>query len=132
MSTTVLFPTIQFCISMQFNSIRLTDKTCQVLTLRVRVDLGAMAVKEYSTFPKAPALLEPHHQIVLNYIQDTLWGSVTPLHRSSRGILQPQLTGQGPLWHAMSVSIKFTFMSQKEIFNRLLYLKPFNCVRTKD
>ena len=29
-----------------------------------RVDLGAMAMKGYSAFPKAPALLEPHHQIV--------------------------------------------------------------------
>ena len=29
-----------------------------------RVDLGAMAMKGYSTFPKTPALLEPHHQIV--------------------------------------------------------------------
>ena len=36
----------------------------QVLPLRARVDLGAMATKEYSAFPKAPALLEPHHQIV--------------------------------------------------------------------
>ena len=25
---------------------------------------GAMAMKGYSAFPKAPALLEPHHQIV--------------------------------------------------------------------
>ena len=31
-----------------------------VLPLRVRVDLGAMAIKRYSAFPKAPALLEPH------------------------------------------------------------------------
>ena len=36
----------------------------QVLPLRARVDLGAMAMKGYSTFPKALALLEPHHQIV--------------------------------------------------------------------
>ncbi len=28
------------------------------------VDLGAMAIKGYSALPKAPALLEPHHQIV--------------------------------------------------------------------
>ena len=31
---------------------------------RVRVDLGAMAMKGYSAFLKAPALLEPHHQVV--------------------------------------------------------------------
>ena len=28
------------------------------------VDLGAMAMKSYSAFSKAPALQEPHHQIV--------------------------------------------------------------------
>ena len=33
-----------------------------------------MAMKGCSTFPKAPALLEPHHQIVSCYIQDTHWG----------------------------------------------------------
>ena len=31
----------------------------------VRMDLGAIAMKRYSMFPKAPALLEPHRQIVL-------------------------------------------------------------------
>ena len=36
----------------------------QVLPRQARVDLGAMAVKGYSAFPKVPALLEPHHQIV--------------------------------------------------------------------
>ena len=36
----------------------------QMLPLQDRVDLGAMAMKEYSAFPKAPALLELHHLIV--------------------------------------------------------------------
>ncbi len=31
---------------------------------RARVDRGAMTMKGYSAFPKAPALLEPHYQIV--------------------------------------------------------------------
>ena len=35
-----------------------------VLPLRARVDRGAMAMKGYSAFPKAPALLEAHHLIV--------------------------------------------------------------------
>ena len=43
----------------------------QVLPLQVRVYLGVMKMKGYSTFPKVPALLEPHHQIVLCRIQDT-------------------------------------------------------------
>ena len=37
----------------------------QVLPLQARMDLGALAMKGYSTFPKAPALQEPRHQIVL-------------------------------------------------------------------
>ena len=51
----------------------------QVLPLRARVDQGVMAMKGYFTFPKAPALLEPHHQIVQCHIQDTRWGGVFPL-----------------------------------------------------
>ena len=46
---TVLFQAIQFSIS------------TQELPLQARVGLGAMAMKGYSAFPKAPALLEPHH-----------------------------------------------------------------------
>ena len=32
--------------------------------LQARVDLGVMAMKGYSVFPKALALLKPHHQII--------------------------------------------------------------------
>ena len=55
-----------------------------------------MAMKGYSAFPKAPALLEPHHQIASCHIQDTRYGGggLTPLQRCSQCILQPQLTGQ--------------------------------------
>ena len=44
-----------------------------MLPLQARVDLGPMAVKGYSVFPKRPALLEPLHQIVLCHIQETHW-----------------------------------------------------------
>ena len=37
-----------------------------------------MAIKIYSAFPKAPALPEPHHQIILCHIQDTHWGKSYP------------------------------------------------------
>ena len=55
-----------------------------------------MVMKGYSTFRKAPALLEPHHQIVYCHIQDTHCGGggSYPLQRSSRCFLQPQPTGQ--------------------------------------
>ena len=66
----------------------------QVLPLQVRVDQGAIAMKGYSTFPKAPALLQPHHEIVYCNMQDTRWGSFTLLKRSSWCILQPQPNGQ--------------------------------------
>ena len=36
----------------------------QLLPLWAKMDLRVMAMKRYSTFPEAPALLEPHHQIV--------------------------------------------------------------------
>ena len=64
-----------------------------MLPLQNRVELGVMATKGFSTFPKAPVLLEPHHQIVLCHIQYTRWESLTPLQRSSRCILQPQPMG---------------------------------------
>ena len=35
-----------------------------MLPQRAIVDLGARSMKGYSAFPKAPALLEPQHQIV--------------------------------------------------------------------
>ena len=67
----------------------------QVLPFRSRVDAGAMVTKVCSAFPKAPASLEPHHQIVKCHIQDTRWGGgLTPLQRCSRCILLPQPTGQ--------------------------------------
>ena len=56
------------------------------------MDLGAIAMKEYSTLPKAPALLETLHQIVYCHIEDTHGGrGLTPQHRCSQCILQSQL-----------------------------------------
>ena len=45
-----------------------------------------MARKGYSAFPKAPALLEPYHQIVYCHIQDTRWWGVLPLCRGAVSI----------------------------------------------
>ena len=60
----------------------------QMLPLRARVDLGAMAMKGYSTFPKAPTLLEPHHQMVNVISGHSLgWGSLTPLQRCKQWTL---------------------------------------------
>ena len=77
----VLFLTIQFSLRHSFTHFKyqtvLFDQQIgpyQVLPLQDRVDLGAKAMKGYSIFPKAPALLEPHHQIVLCHILGTYWG----------------------------------------------------------
>ena len=78
----------------------------QVLPLRAKVDLGVMAIKGYSAFPKAPELLEPHHQIVSGHTQDTRWGDLTPLQRSSWCILQLQPTGQIGRWNQARMLIK--------------------------
>ena len=48
-----------------------------------------MAMKGYSAFPKAPALLKPLHQID----QDADWVSLKLLQRCIRCILQPQPIG---------------------------------------
>ena len=82
-----------------------------------------MALKGYSTFPKAPAILEPQLQIVLCYIQDTRCGggALTPLQRCSWWILKPQpieLFGLvWVLWHlnllwVISYQILFMYMYQ--------------------
>ena len=54
-----------------------------MIPLWVRVDVGAMAMKEYSAFPKAPILLESHHQIVWCHIQDTDYEGVLLLCRDA-------------------------------------------------
>ena len=67
-----------------------------MLPLQARVNQGAMAMTGYSAFPKAPTLLEPHHQIVSCHNQDTRWvgGVVLPVCRDAVGIFsQPQPTG---------------------------------------
>ena len=57
-----------------------------MLSLRVRV-YPERWQKRKSAFPKAPALLEPHHQIVLCHIQDTLWaGWGLPFCRDAVGV----------------------------------------------
>ena len=55
---------IQFSVITQFSSIWLIDRTLSGATTPGQVDMVAMVMKGYSTFPKAPALLKPHHQIV--------------------------------------------------------------------
>ena len=54
----------QFCISTHFSSIWLIDKILSGATILRQSGLGVMAMKGYSTLPKAPAIVEPHHEIL--------------------------------------------------------------------
>ena len=73
--------------------------------LWARLDLGVMAMKGYSAFPKSPALQKSHNQIVKCYIQDTGWRSLTPLQRCSLCILQPRSLGHSWCWGAHGVIV---------------------------
>ena len=75
-----------------------------MLPLRARVDLRAMEIKRYTAFPKAPALLKPHHQIVSCDIQDTHWRSLTLLQRFSRCIQPTE-----PYWQGSCICSVFRF-----------------------
>ena len=65
---TVLFQAIQFSIDHLFTlSLNIKYKWIvpnRVLLLWTKIDLGAIALKGYLTFPKAPALLERYQLIV--------------------------------------------------------------------
>ena len=60
-----------------------------MLSLRARVDKGAIAMKVYSSFSNVPDCL-------VSYSGHSLeWGwGLTPLQRCGRCILQPEPTGQ--------------------------------------
>ena len=49
-----------------------------MLRLSLRVNLGGIAMKMFSTFPKAPALVKPYHQIFVLHIGYSFVG-VLPL-----------------------------------------------------
>ena len=57
-----------------------------------------MALKWHTAFPKAPALLEPHHQIALSYTLHTLEGSYPSGEKLSE-YSTPHDTGPGKMEH---------------------------------
>ena len=64
MSKTVKFQTIQFNISTLFSSIWTIDRTLLGATTPGQSGPGNDGNKVYSAFPKVPALVESHYQIV--------------------------------------------------------------------
>ena len=87
---------------MSNNSIGPIDKTQSGAT-------RAMAMKEYSGFPKAPALRKPYHQIVSCHIQDTCWG-VLPLCRDAvSGFYGPNRLDQ------VNILLVILFLNESEL-----------------
>ena len=72
-------------------------------------------MKGYSAFPKAPALLEPHHQIFQCHTQETRWESLIPLQRCSRCILQPQPTSRLKLVDKFSYLVSSVSSTENDI-----------------
>ena len=71
---TVLFQTTQFNISTHFSSIWPIDRTVWCY----HFGTYWIAMKRYFAFPKAPSLLEPHHQIVYCHISGHSFGKFYP------------------------------------------------------
>ena len=57
-----------------------------MLPLQARVDLGVMAMKGYSTFPKAPALLDLTIRLFSVISRTLVGGGVLPLCRGAVGV----------------------------------------------
>ena len=74
-------------------------------------------MKGYSTFPKA--LLEPHHQIVLYYIQDTCCGLLT-LCVGDVGVFYSQII-------LGLDSSKFTGPVKYGLLLKIIFLKKSSC-----
>ena len=97
---TVLFQAIQFSISTHFNSICSIDRILSGATIPGKNRPGAMAEKGYSAFPKAPTLMEPHHQNVLvSYTGHSLREEALLLCRDAVGVFYI------PSWMGLSLSI---------------------------
>ena len=77
----------------------------QVLPHGARVDVGAMAMKGCTVFPKPPALLGPH-QTFVSYPGHSLVGGVLPLCREAVGVFySPSRLGK-------RVDIQFDWLSK--------------------
>ena len=70
-----------------------------MLPFQARVDLRAMAMKGCSAFPKVPALLGPHHQIIKCHIQNSHGGGVLSLCWDAVSVFySPSWLGKAKLW----------------------------------
>ena len=97
----------------------------QVLQFWVRVDLGVMAMKRYSASPKVPALLKPHHQIVLCHIRDTCWGWFLPLYRDAVGVFYSPRRLADQTWNPVDGYLHLTWWKCHQDRHESNYSFPF-------
>ena len=78
---------------------------------RVRVDLGVMTMKRYSTLPRSPEL-EPHRQMQYSFIPRILllvWGGLTPCRGYNQHILS--LTNWAPKYYSNASQLSSSELS---------------------
>ena len=94
---TVLFQAIQLGISLQLSSIWPIDRTVLGATTQRESGPGSDGNEGVLCFPQSYSITGTSlSDCLVSYLGHTLWrgGSYPPLQRSSRSILQSQLTGQ--------------------------------------
>ena len=98
-----------------------------MLPLRARVNLGALAMKGYSTLPKAPALLEPHHEMGESYPsaeKQSVYRSRLGNQRRIKPFLHPLLSiaiTYNLLRPELVVPVRDPFMGQEDLFINYSY-----------
>ena len=94
----------------------------QVRSLQIRVDLGAMVMKEYSKFPRAPLTGASLSDYLMTY-QDIHWKSLTILQRYNRCILHVQPIGMVKL---LDYKIWLIFLKQPVHLKWYIFLNTLN------
>ena len=101
---TVLFQTIQFRISTQFNSICPIDRTLSGATTLGPREPGSDGNEGVLCIPQSSSIIRTSpSDCFVSYPGHSLGGDLTPLQRCSRYILQPQLTGQSVFWDEQGI-----------------------------
>ena len=96
------------------------------LSHRFRVELGVMAMKEYSAFPKAPGQ-KPHHQMVLYHNQDIRWGVILSLSKEAVYCTAPNSSIwpiDGTLSHRFRVELGVMAVKEYSAFPKAPGQKP--------
>ena len=95
-----------------------------MLPFQAKVDLGAMAKKGYSAFPKFTALLRSHHHIVLCHTQETHF---LPLCREAVGVFYFDKVPKRNFYvrYVNDTFQSFAFHNRaNKLFQRLNYFRP--------